>query len=293
LRDTSGSCSCYVCLTGSSKANIKNKGGRGKSNNQNNIIIEGQGLNGSSVNKLPSARSGPLKQPDCITICKSCMQEVGRGLGHNCKPRNSSENLLKHLDNLVPEVQKEKVISSVLKTKAAEMKGDNDLKLSTQGRKMRVSINPSERKEVKFTLESLDNLQGALGNISDRQMNIHTNWLKCTTGKSSVPAKHKQHMSERSKELSFLYKKDNMVFDGYGKTQVTRPVVWADAKEVVQAISKCRSFDNPIIKVMADGGQKFLKFCVTILPGELHNPDYEDKENLGPLSKKARSTFRQ
>jgi hypothetical protein len=78
LRDTSGSCSCYVCLTGSSKANIKNKGGRGKSNNQNNIIIEGQGLNGSSVNKLPSARSGPLKQPDCITICKSCMQEVGR-----------------------------------------------------------------------------------------------------------------------------------------------------------------------------------------------------------------------
>ena len=46
-----------------------------------------------------------------------------------------------------------------------------------------------------------------------------------------------------------------------------RAVVWADATALVETVSDIREYTGPVfIKVLADGGQNFLKLCLTILP---------------------------
>ena len=87
---------------------------------------------------------------------------------------------------------------------------------------------------------------------------------------------------------------------GDGK-EVTRPVIWANAEELVVSVAEERDIKGPMfVKVMADGGQGFLKICLTILPDK-YNPDLdraptqeelmdeisEINSNLSPLKKRA------
>ena len=46
-----------------------------------------------------------------------------------------------------------------------------------------------------------------------------------------------------------------------------RPVVWGNAKALISAVADARDIGGELfIKVMADGGQGFLKFCATLVP---------------------------
>ena len=49
---------------------------------------------------------------------------------------------------------------------------------------------------------------------------------------------------------------------------VIKPVVFGKAKELLMKVCETRGLapEDCKVKVMADGGQKFLKFCMTIIP---------------------------
>jgi hypothetical protein len=56
---------------------------------------------------------------------------------------------------------------------------------------------------------------------------------------------------------------------------VQGPVIYADAEDLVATVPDARGYLGVVfVKVMADGGQGFLKICVTVLP-ENYNPDLD------------------
>ena len=62
----------------------------------------------------------------------------------------------------------------------------------------------------------------------------------------------------------------NKIFDipnKKGNNKSLRYIVYADAEELLNKILEERSEDgNVLVKVMADGGQGFFKFCFTVIP---------------------------
>ena len=68
------------------------------------------------------------------------------------------------------------------------------------------------------------------------------------------------------------------------------PVVWADAEKILSAVSEERNFIGKVfVKAMADGGQGFLKICLTILPEDFDNDATDSDDSKGEPSK--RSTY--
>lgn len=262
-------------------------GGRGNVNNRCITITAGQGLNGLRPNNSLPSTVKEKSSNNTISICKNCLQEVGKGIKHVCKSSKSSQNLKLHCNNL-PKEQTFKLVSNLLRENEPTNKGDCLHLPTLGGKKMRISVNPKPKKDVKFSNEDLANLQGALGNMSDRNMKVATNFIRCKAGRNSIPTGHRNEMSSKSKEFEAFYHKDTILLDGYGNTEVSRPIVYADAKELVSAVSSARGYTDPIIKVMADGGQKFLKFCISLIPR-----DYiDEKENCVPSTRNRKSTYR-
>lgn len=113
--------------------------------------------------------------------------------------------------------------------------------------------------------------------VSSNQMKKVTNFLRSNAGKQSVPAFYNTKHVENSRKLEHLYKEGVFDFD-IGKNKMEkekRPVVWADAEELLNAILEERGeTGNVLIKVMADGGQGFFKICLTIFP-EKYSPELD------------------
>ena len=68
-------------------------------------------------------------------------------------------------------------------------------------------------------------------------MKVFTNFLGANAGKRSVPAFYRGHVTEKSTELGSLYKKDILEFHDTKGNILKRPVVWANAEELVDVIS--------------------------------------------------------
>ena len=116
-------CNCNICLTGRSKA--KNK------RISSEIIDELTGLYGSAdVAGLPNKE--PVKKArTSITVCEKCRQEIGLGIGHNCKIACSSTNIVDQVTSL-PVKQQEQVISSLI-DKRTDRSKNLEIKISTKG----------------------------------------------------------------------------------------------------------------------------------------------------------------
>ena len=93
-------------------------------------------------------------------------------------------------------------------------------------------------------------------------------------GRSSVEPGFANHISKKGQMLSDIYKLSYHTFEeGEGKSD--KPVIWAKAEDLLAAISDAREIVGPsFVKVMADGGQGFLKICLTVLPDN-YNPDLD------------------
>ena len=281
----SKACTCFVCLTGSNKGTKTNKGGRGIEK-QNIQIRKGNGLNGfDQTNHLEKQIFE--NKTSALKLCSKCYQQIGRGISHECKTSKSSSNIKHHLNN-VSKDQAFKLVSNVLKENKPITNKDKVLHLNTQGRKMRVAINPEKQRELNCSLSELSNLQSSLGNISNNNMQVVTNFIRCKAGKKSIPSNYKQELSKATSEFKHLYQHKTIEFDGYGGTKVSRPIVFTKASEIVHTVASERGCSNYIVKILADGGQKFLKFCISLISSEY----IEDKENQTVDSKKARSTYR-
>lgn len=87
-------------------------------------------------------------------------------------------------------------------------------------------------------------------------------------------------MTEKGKLLENIYKVGKYEFDTTDKKQGSkekRPVVWADAEEVVEKFLEERNLiGNYTVKVMADGWQGFFKICLSIIPEDYESFDNDD-----------------
>ena len=96
-------CNCYVCLTGRHKGllNVKNKLSVGESLNLSIKITSSNGMYGSqhsNVTEIPKSENQDKQNENMLKICRSCFEEVGRGIKHFCISNPTSK--LKAVDNL-------------------------------------------------------------------------------------------------------------------------------------------------------------------------------------------------
>lgn len=138
---------------------------------------------------------------------------------------------------------------------------------------------------MSFDEESLDNFKINLG-VSGNQMKKIANFVRCGVGRKSIPPHYAKHLSDKSKVLENVYKHGIYNFDcenDSSKQKHPRPVVYADAEEILDAVIENRKLQgNVIVKALADGGQGFFKISLTILP-ETYSP-IDDSEHNQPDS---------
>lgn len=168
----------------------------------------------------------------------------------------------------LPLKQQEQIASSILKRKLDLNKNsvssgsssntkNVSLDLSTSGRKMKITVNPKKEEKIVFNTENLDNYGESTG-ASGKEMKKITNFLRSNAGKKSVPSFYRNHASDHLKQLKNIYKNDVHEFDAEKKFKEKRPVVWADATELLEAVMVKRGITNGVlVKLMLDGGQNF------------------------------------
>lgn len=270
-------CDCYICSTATYFGHVKEKKGKG------NFKALQLNVDVSDKNAFAEQKEQVSNSKDALQlVCGKCFLQVGKGIRHDCK--KPQENLLKLVKQL-PEKNQEQLISSFIQEKCDSAIDKNregiHLNLATSGRQKRIIVNNSLKKDLSFKEENLDNLRVKLG-VSQNQMKKITNFVRCNVGRKSIPANYNQHMSQASKVLKDLYKVSLYKFDCEKiSDKQERPVVYADAEELLDTIIEKRNFTgNCIVKVMADGGQGFFKVSLTILP-ENYSPhsNFEGSEN--------------
>lgn len=280
------SCNCYICLTARSSVHFKTQKGRGKFRNISNKIDT------SKRSESPKVESSSLVIPskkcqDQLHLCAKCLQQIGRGLRHECK--TSPDNLMKIIEKL-PEKTQEQVATRLIKKKCSRGDGIANLDMSTSGRKMRIAVNPHADQKVGFEESRLDNLRVTLA-CSSNQMRTITKFLRTSTGRFSVPKDYLKHTSEQSRVLADVYKVDLFELECESKANISkelRPVVFANAGELLEAVIDNRKLEgNFLIKVMADGGQGFFKISMTILPENYSLGHYDD---YGPIPEQGSSS---
>ena len=265
--------------------------GKGHKRNLKKVILKSNGLYGNGSlqpDQRIDSKVTNEKRTCQLPICNKCFQIVGKGIFHPCN--NAKENLMK-LVEMLPESNQQQIATTIIKN-SQETCVDDELSLSTSGRKLRIILNPTEKKDIKFNEESLDNFRNITGS-SINKMKIITNFIRCKVGRKSIPPNYLDHMSEKSKILKDVYKHGTYEFDCSDENtsiKQKRPVVYADAEELLDAVIEERNLvGDVIIKVMADGGQGFFKISLTILPENYsletdtsieNTEDYVEDDNL-------------
>ena len=294
---TEQKCNCNICLTARSHAKCKRMIG--------DKVEKNTGLYGSSelVDQLPN-KTPPKKKRSSLTICSICKQEIGSGINHHCSMSQSSDHIVEHVLTL-PDKQQDQIITALIKTKANHAETNSrvnaSVTLSTKGSKARVLLNPAPQEtKLQFSSESLDSLQMNLDNISNKHMKKIANYLRVQGGRQIVEPGYSNHVTLKGKVLENLYSLSYSTFDVKDGVE-KRPIVYADAESVVSAVIDARGYlGSASVKVMADGGQGFLKICVTVLP-ENYNPIVDrgcsEEENIDPIPEEVdrikRSTYKE
>jgi len=264
-------CNCFICITARSTAISKGPvGGRGKKRSISPTIKTGLVAAQRAVS-VPKIRKEPTGHDCKVRICSKCHAQIGRGIKHQCKIANTASNILNSIESM-PDKVAQQVASGILKKKADSIAGNTrnvSLQLSTKGVSARVVLNPISKEPTVISHESLHDLQIGIGNQSSTRMRKVSNWVRTHVGRSSIPPGYDKARTAKSNILScaFNVKKDQE-FDGNGDAgKVTRPVVYADCKSIINRICAERDYaGTPNVIIMADGGGKFFKVCATILP---------------------------
>lgn len=259
-------CECFICSTARSTVHKKARTGRKRKN---------------SSTRIDSSSS--------IKLCKNCFHEIGKGISHKCNIDKNSAQKRDGINNFIeelPQTQKEKIAHSIIKEKQAKA-ANNDVILleSGGGQPARVIFNGKVKKEVLFDADSLHQFKVNSGS-THRGMLKMTNYLRAHLGRNSVSKNITKKLSEKSNLLESCYKAGNFSFDTkMGKEN--RAVVWADAEELVSSVIDARNLvGNYSLKVSADGGQGFLKVCLSIIDNSLLEAS-NDKE-LEMIEKRTR-----
>lgn len=285
-------CNCYICITARSTVHpnlIKDENLKRKSSVK---IDKNNGLYSASqaITSEKSEKSKRIKIDESIMnmkVCTKCLVQIIKGKQHVCSIKiQPVQNAQKLMNNYLSEKHQDEVLGNMLKHK---IQVDGDIKNKTykntnvslttsNGKKIRLIINPTEQKKIMFTEEKLDNFFSNMG-PSSRNMKKFVNFLRCGGGKNCVPSYYTNHMSERAKSLQNIYKSGVFEFDvEKNQPKVKRHVVWADAEELLQTVVENRNFvGNYHVKVMADFGKEFLKVSMSVWPEDDSEEDCDDQ----------------
>lgn len=301
-------CNCYICLTGRHKGNVKSTTAPGKKRSMNNAIHKFNGLYGSShskykVEKIPKAKNKKAEFPNVVKKCAKCGQNIGKGIRHSCPPHRrvrahaAGRNLLNDVKKL-SEKEQEEILTAILKEKVKKVDkavaSNSGIQLQTRERKRKIFLNRGEEKKDKFSLDLLDNFQ-VKNDLTIRKMRNLASFIRYSAGRKSIPKNYIQHLSDRSRLLEEIYKigfSDFEVKKGNTSVRARRPVIYADAEEIVEKILEKRQFvGNYLIKVMADGGQGFFKICFSIIP-QTESSNLENEDHEGPSKRRKLQVIR-
>lgn len=155
-RANNDTCNCYICITARYYGHPKAKLGRGLKRQASRNIGAVNGLYGASkIANLPTTEWFNNAPKKSIHVCKECFHEIGKGKNHSCgSPAKACKNILQLVQKL-PDKQQEQVASSIVKQKAdiqtesnseSTEELNNEILLSTKGSKMRISVNPKQKK---------------------------------------------------------------------------------------------------------------------------------------------------
>lgn len=155
--DSSVICNCFICLTARYKGHVKADTGRGHVRNLDIQITPSTGLYGNSRNTSltnSNKKSDSKEASTSMKICTKCFQQIGKGIPHSCKSHSEASSNILNLINNLPEKQQEQVATSILSQKIDAQSDSSSisshqnvsLSLSTSGSKMRVVVNPKEKK---------------------------------------------------------------------------------------------------------------------------------------------------
>ena len=116
-------------------------------------------------------------------------------------------------------------------------------------------------------------------------------FIRANIGRKCVEPGYANHITEKGQTLADIYHLSHHEFEDNDK-KVTLPVVWANAEEVISTISDAREFIGKVfVKVMADGGQNFLKICLSILPEDYDSDNADTEDDLSTEDLKKRATY--
>lgn len=281
-------CTCYICSTARSTTHNMLQLGRGKKRQFKNEIKTSKNEN---VEESPDASRFDVnknKDHKNIVLCSNCLQEFGRGKNHRCHDKLLTNSSVSNIIHSLPKNQQEQVISHVIRDlKLADMEDNTSFTLRNERGKPTVLFTKQVTETKKFTEKDLDNF-AVNTNSSVRTMRKLANFIRSTVGRNAVPKGYANHFTQKQRELENVYKSDILLFDtSTSKEKELRPVVWADATELVEAVIDARGIIGYYTaKLMADGGQNFFKLCLTILPD-----DYFEEENSEDPPLKKRKTY--
>ena len=172
----------------------------------------------------------------------------------------------------MPSIVSEQVASKLVTSKALSNIGttrDAAITLQSKGNTTRIVVNPTNETPASISQEKLDELQAGLNNLPNRKMEGVANLYRSIHGRKSIEKGYKEHIVENSAILDHFYHLKDVKFDlteTQGGGEALRPIVYADAKQLIDRVCEERGITSPNIIVMIDGGGKFFKVCAIVLP---------------------------
>lgn len=295
-RNNNSECNCYVCRTARKYGHKKIETGKGHVRDIEIKIDKSNGLYASSdCSHNVSLQGKKTATNNKIAICKTCFSEIKQGKKHLCYQKRATYNNLMSLVDTAPESVQENIAQTVIKRKANSTfsnciqngRKDINIKLKNLGNKeLKVMVKPVEKKDVVFPVERLDMYQSSTGTSANGMRKL-TNFLRSHVGRNCIEKGYKEHIPEKSSTLEEIYKHGEFQFDTEKSKKEKRPVVWADAQELVnKVITERHLVGNYCVKVMADGGQGFLKICLSIFPESIFTDENENSDE--PEKKRTR-----
>ena len=135
-----------------------------------------------------------------------------------------------------------------------------ELTLASKGKPTRVTLNPEPVKSTVISHDKLDQLQSGLGNLSNTAMKGTANWIRTVFGTKSIEPGYADHVVDISKKLEDLYHVKEDMFDLEGGKRDTRPIVFANAEEILDRVMEERNdVGYPNVIALADGRGGFFK----------------------------------
>ena len=285
-------CKCFICLTASASSHPKFQQGRGNKKVEK-IINSSNGMYaGATAMKDIIMESNNVIEKKMIVLCNTCKAEYGPGKNHTCSINAAPENILKIVKKLPPR-QQEQITSNLLQSQVKESKAEANI-ACFRGYPARVIVNAKHPNKPHFDVENLDNFQTETGSASNFMKKM-CNFIRTGAGKQAIPKYYREHSSDRSKLLEDIYKSKIEYFHiDSNDEQEERAVIWAYSREILEKIIEIRKFQEGVqVKVMADGGQGFLKMCITVIPKNDKTSQEKEipKEGFDNVSQGKRSLY--